>query len=59
VGLPSEGDSAEKNRGLQEERVERDAWKGILKALMRMKTRQDAGAEEGSTDSSEYSAMQE
>ncbi|KAF8167440.1 hypothetical protein B0H34DRAFT_681888 [Crassisporium funariophilum] len=37
VGLPAEGSSSKSNRGLQEERVERDAWKGILAALTRMK----------------------
>ncbi|KIM47582.1 hypothetical protein M413DRAFT_22220 [Hebeloma cylindrosporum] len=41
VGLPSDGSSSRKNRGLQEERVERDAWKGILAALTRMKEAQD------------------
>ncbi|KAI9057065.1 hypothetical protein FKP32DRAFT_1584683 [Trametes sanguinea] len=39
VGLPSAdpGGSARGARGLQEERVERDAWKGILDALTRLK----------------------
>ncbi|PPR01910.1 hypothetical protein CVT24_001249 [Panaeolus cyanescens] len=36
VGLPSDG-STRKNRGLQEERTERDAWKGILEALTRLR----------------------
>ena len=36
VGLPTEG-SSQSNRGLQEERVDRDAWKGILAALTRVK----------------------
>lgn len=36
VGIPS-ADVSGKNRGLQEERVERDAWKGILNALTRIK----------------------
>jgi len=45
VGLPSDMDSQTKNRGLQEERIERDAWKGILDALTRMKARQDAEKE--------------
>lgn len=31
------------NRGLQEERVERDAWKGILDALVRLKAERDHG----------------
>lgn len=38
VGLPTQdGNSTKKNRGLQEERVERDAWAGILDALTRLK----------------------
>ncbi|EKM84005.1 hypothetical protein AGABI1DRAFT_32949 [Agaricus bisporus var. burnettii JB137-S8] len=38
VGLPPETDGNSRvNRGLQEERVERDAWKGILEALRRLK----------------------
>ncbi|KAF8224674.1 hypothetical protein L208DRAFT_1310058 [Tricholoma matsutake] len=57
VGLPSEDGSVKKNRGLQEERVERDAWKGILNALTRMKARQDAAAKEKADASS--STMQE
>ena len=40
VGLPSEGLS-QTNRGLQEERVDRDAWKGILAALTRIKEVRD------------------
>ncbi|PIL31524.1 hypothetical protein GSI_06226 [Ganoderma sinense ZZ0214-1] len=43
VGLPS-GDAqgiARGNRGLQEERIERDAWKGILDALTRIKEARD------------------
>jgi len=40
VGLPSEG-SSQTNRGLQEERVDRDAWKGILAALTRIKEVRD------------------
>jgi len=35
VGLPSI--ERGKSRGLQEERIERDAWKGILDALTRLK----------------------
>jgi hypothetical protein len=53
VGLPSEGNSVQKNRGLQEERVERDAWKGILNALTRMKARQNVAV------NASNSAMQE
>ncbi|KAJ6623116.1 hypothetical protein B0H10DRAFT_1787093 [Mycena sp. CBHHK59/15] len=42
VGLPSsEGALLRKNRGLQEERIERDAWKGILDALRRLKAEQE------------------
>jgi len=37
VGLPSDDGSSRRDRGLQEERVERDAWKGILTALTRLK----------------------
>ncbi|KAM5531344.1 hypothetical protein V8D89_014989 [Ganoderma adspersum] len=43
VGLPS-ADAEEisrEGRGLQEERVERDAWKGILDALTRIKEERD------------------
>ena len=40
VGLPSVG-SSPTNRGLQEERVDRDAWKGILAALFRIKELQE------------------
>ncbi|KAI1793999.1 hypothetical protein LXA43DRAFT_884757 [Ganoderma leucocontextum] len=43
IGLPS-GDAeaiARGNRGLQEERVERDAWNGILNALTRIKEAKD------------------
>ncbi|KAF5385265.1 hypothetical protein D9615_001150 [Tricholomella constricta] len=43
VGLPQiQGDDGKKNRGLQEERIERDAWQGILGALTRLKAAQDA-----------------
>ncbi|KAG5340747.1 hypothetical protein C0989_000411 [Termitomyces sp. Mn162] len=43
VGLPqSDGDDGKKNRGLQEERIERDTWQGILAALTRLKVAQDA-----------------
>ena len=40
VGLPTEG-SSQTNHGLQEERVDRDAWKGILAALIRIKEVRD------------------
>ncbi|KAF7307408.1 Mediator of RNA polymerase II transcription subunit 11 [Mycena indigotica] len=39
VGMPS--DSSKQSRGLQEERIERDAWKGILDALTRLKAEQE------------------
>ncbi len=41
VGLPADGSTIRKNKGLQEERVERDAWKGILTALTRIKDARD------------------
>ncbi|KAI0800817.1 hypothetical protein C8Q74DRAFT_1191356 [Fomes fomentarius] len=45
VGLPSaDADGiARGSRGLQEERMERDAWKGILDALTRIKEARDKG----------------
>ncbi|KAK7058607.1 hypothetical protein VNI00_002243 [Paramarasmius palmivorus] len=47
VQLPgSDSEAAKNSRGLQESRVERDAWKGILDALTRMK---DALEREGQT----------
>ncbi|KAF9055934.1 hypothetical protein BJ165DRAFT_1521898 [Panaeolus papilionaceus] len=45
VGLPSDGSTTRKNRGLQEERVERDAWKGILEALTRLRDRKKEASE--------------
>jgi hypothetical protein len=49
VGLPSTNDTqTKKNRGLQEERVERDAWKGILNALSKLKAAQE-GEKQGSS----------
>ena len=41
VGLPPTEGASQSNQGLQEERVERDAWKGILSALTRMKEARD------------------
>ena len=44
VGLPLEtgaGHAQRVNRGLQEERLERDAWKGVLEALRRIKDARD------------------
>jgi len=45
VGLPPAEGSSRKNRGLQEERVEKDAWKGILDALTRLKQANDQETE--------------
>jgi len=39
AGLPNEG--FKQNHGLQEERVERDAWQTILEALTRLKSKED------------------
>lgn len=51
VGLPAETDGNSRvNHGLQEERVERDAWKGMLEALRRLK--------EGSRDTEMIDATQ-
>jgi len=56
VGLPSEGSSLHTNRGLQEERVDRDAWKGILAALTRVKEARD---KESTAAGQEQTRMQE
>ncbi|KAK7063820.1 mediator of RNA polymerase II transcription subunit 11 [Favolaschia claudopus] len=61
VGLPSsqdnEGTAApRKNRGLQEERIERDAWKGILDALQRLKAERDAQNQNGTQSKSSTNA---
>ncbi|KAF7964399.1 hypothetical protein HWV62_21600 [Athelia sp. TMB] len=53
VGLPSAEGSSRKNRGLQEERVEKDAWKGILDALTRLKQARDQEAEAEATEMQE------
>ncbi|KAJ7492176.1 hypothetical protein FB451DRAFT_1022422 [Mycena latifolia] len=53
VGMPSpneEGSALRKNRGLQEERIERDAWKGILDALRRLKAEQQLKEPQVTTD---------
>lgn len=44
VGLPTATNASveEGGRGLQEERVERDAWAGILDALTRLKEDRDS-----------------
>ncbi|GJE86282.1 mediator of RNA polymerase II transcription subunit 11 [Phanerochaete sordida] len=57
VGLPTATDASSEQggRGLQEERVERDAWTGILDALTRLKQERDrerAGEGASSTVSS-------
>ncbi|KAF8807955.1 hypothetical protein BYT27DRAFT_7190047 [Phlegmacium glaucopus] len=57
VGLPTEG-SSQSNRGLQEERVDHDAWKGILAALMRVKEARDKHSTD-STAAEEETRMQE
>jgi len=60
VGLPSEGSSSQSNRGLQEERVDRDAWKGILAVLTRVKeTRDKHSTPTGQGNPSEQNRMQE
>jgi len=47
VGHPATNeDLSKESRGLQEERVERDAWKGILDALTRLKEARDREAAE-------------
>ena len=60
VGLPSEG-SSQTNRGLQEERVDRDAWKGILAALIRIKEvrDKDLGPANSQGDLQNRNSMQE
>ena len=52
VGLPTSDSSsvADGGRGLQEERVERDAWNGILDALTRVKEARDREAGEQEED---------
>ncbi|KAJ7508630.1 hypothetical protein B0H11DRAFT_1965965 [Mycena galericulata] len=52
VGLPSsdDGSTLRKNRGLQEERTERDAWKGILDALRRLRAEQQKESNSSTTD---------
>jgi hypothetical protein len=42
VGLPSLDDLAKSSSGLQEERLGREAWQGILKALKKIKARHEA-----------------
>ncbi|KZP28943.1 hypothetical protein FIBSPDRAFT_947339 [Athelia psychrophila] len=52
VGLSTEGTSR-KSRGLQEEHVEKDAWKGILDALTRLKQAKEQEAEAASAEMQE------
>lgn len=54
VGMPSDATATggKGSRGLQEERIERDAWVGVLNALTRLKearAREHSEAEEAST----------
>ncbi|KIJ55454.1 hypothetical protein M422DRAFT_57872 [Sphaerobolus stellatus SS14] len=53
VGLPNDPNAAnskEANKSLQEIRVERDAWKGVLNALQRLKAAKAKERENGSQD---------
>lgn len=52
MGLSTEGTSR-KSRGLQEEHVEKDAWKGILDALTRLKQAKEQEAEAASAEMQE------
>ncbi|TFK17377.1 hypothetical protein FA15DRAFT_332467 [Coprinopsis marcescibilis] len=55
VGRPNDlRNPSTKNRGLQEEKVDRDAWHGILEALTRLKEARDAESQ-GNTKPSEPS----
>lgn len=45
-GSDGKGVGLSESRGLQEERIERDAWKGILSTLTRMKEEKDREARE-------------
>lgn len=59
VGLPSDDGSSRRDRGLQEERVERDAWKGILAALTRLKAAQDAKRDSDAVNTKNQDMMQD
>lgn len=53
VGIPTSTDDGKgdgKGRGLQEERVNRDAWKGIFDALTRLKAARDQDNTQMNTD---------
>ncbi|KAI0778640.1 hypothetical protein BD413DRAFT_113755 [Trametes elegans] len=60
VGLPSAdaGGASRGERGLQEERVERDAWTGILDALTRLKDARDKDEAEAAAADSGDASMQ-
>ena len=51
IGLPTDASSASRNRGLQEEKVDRDAWRGILDALLRLKAAKEAEQQGGNSNS--------
>ncbi|KAL0951715.1 hypothetical protein HGRIS_008391 [Hohenbuehelia grisea] len=60
VGLPSADDQQRQPRGLQEERIERYAWHGILDTLKRLKAAREAereAAASGIAATSENDAM--
>lgn len=59
IGLPNDPSSASKNRGLQEEKVDNDAWKGILDALVRLKAERDAEREQKDSNAAEQSNAME
>ena len=51
VGLPNvDGTSVSAGRGLNEERVERDAWQGVLEALLKLKAARALEEEDFSMD---------
>lgn len=45
AGLPTQDGAGQPNMGLQEERVQRDAWKRITSALQRLKDVRDVEAQ--------------
>ncbi|EAU92259.1 hypothetical protein CC1G_00478 [Coprinopsis cinerea okayama7 len=58
VGLPGDlSNPSTKTRGLQEEKVDRDAWNGILEALTQLKEARDAERQQQAQSSED--AMQE
>jgi len=56
VGLPA-SDVPGKSRGLQEEKVERHAWQGILAALMKLKDAQTRETRERAEESDDAMEM--